>query len=170
MAGFRDVSGSVREASEEAARHFGFTRLWRIPDSPGPFNAETARRGIPTIGTEITGRAGCDPADVAAYVTGLRNLLAYLRIHDHDHASAPVRWDGPARPTLDLVSPAGGFFRTTVQLHDHVDCGARLGEVIDLDDAVLAEVVAPMAGEVWAWRATPAVRPGELIGMIAGLP
>src|SRR5215213_5563492 len=106
MAGFRDVSGSGREASEEAVRHFGLARLWRIPDSPGTFNAETARRGIPTIGTEITGRAGCYPADVAAYVAGLRNLLTYLSIHQHDHASAPVRWDGPARPTLDLFSPA----------------------------------------------------------------
>ena len=170
MVGFRDVSGSGREASEEAARHFGIARLWRIPDSPGSFNAETARRGIPTIGTEITGRAGCEPADVAAYVTGLRNLLAYLRIHHHDHASAPVRFDGPARPTLDLFSPACGFFRTAVQLHDHVDSGARLGDIVDLDGDVVAEVVAPMAGEVWAWRATPAVRPGELIGMIAGRP
>jgi len=172
MAGFRDVSGAGREASEEAARHFGLARLWRIPDSIGPFNAETARRGIPTIGTEITGRAGCDSADVAAYVTGLRNLLAYLRIHyhDHDQASALVRWGGPARPTLDLFSPAGGFFRTAVQLHDHVERGARLGEIVDLDGDVVAEVVAPMAGEVWAWRATPAVRPGELIGMIAGRP
>jgi hypothetical protein len=60
MAGFRDVPGSGREASEEAARHFGLARFWRIPDSPGPFNAETARRGIPTIGTEITGR-GANP-------------------------------------------------------------------------------------------------------------
>jgi predicted deacylase len=170
MAGFRDVPGSGREASEEAARHFGLARFWRIPDSPGPFNAETARRGIPTIGTEITGRAGCDPVDVAAYVTGLRNLLAYLSIHQHDHASAPVRWDGPARPTLDLFSPAGGFFRTAVQLHDHIDRDARLGEIVDLDGDVVAEVVAPVAGEIWAWRATPAVRPGELIGMIAGRP
>jgi len=170
MAGFRDVSGAGREASEEAARPFGLARLWRIPDSPGPFNAETARRGVPTIGTEITGRASCDSADVATYVTGLRNLLAYLRIHHHDQAPAPVRWDGPARPTMDLFSPAGGFFRTAVQLHDHVERGARLGEIVDLDGDVVAEVVAPMAGEVWAWRATPAVRPGELIGMIAGRP
>jgi len=168
MVGFRDVSGSGRGASEEAARHFGFTRVWRIPDSPGPFNAETARRGIPTIGTETTGRAGCYPADVAAYVAGLRNLLTYLRIHDH--GPAPVRFDGPARPTLDFFSPAGGFFRTAVQLGDEVDRDARLGGIVDLDGDVVADVIAPMAGEVWAWRATPAVRPGELIGMIAGRP
>ncbi len=168
MVGFRDVSGPGRVASEEAARHFGITRFWRIPDSIGPFNAETARRGIPTIGTETTGRAGCDPADVAVYVAGLHNLLAYLRIHDHD--TAPVRLDGPASPTLDVIAPAGGFFRTAVQLGDDIDRGARLGDIVDLDGDVVAEVVAPMSGEVWASRTTPAVRPGELISMIAGWP
>jgi len=35
---------------------------------------------------------------------------------------------------------------------------------------VVAEVVAPMTGEVWASRATPAIRVGELIGMIAARP
>ncbi|MDF3041395.1 MAG: hypothetical protein K0Q71_4101, partial [Thermomicrobiales bacterium] len=47
---------------------------------------------------------------------------------------------------------------------------ARLGEIVDLDGDVVAEVVAPVAGEIWAWRTTPAIRPGELIGMIAGRP
>jgi predicted deacylase len=42
-----------------------------------------------------------------------------------------------------------------------------LGDIVDLDGDVVAEVVAPMAGEVWASRATPAVRTGELIGMVA---
>ena len=164
MVGFRDVDGST--ACEEAARHFGIPRLWRIPDSPGPFNAETARRGIPTIGTETTGRAGCDPVDVAAYVAGLRNLMAYLHIHV-DAPSAP-RFDGPARPTVDVFAPAGGFFRPAVQLLGDVKDGTPLGDIVDLDGDVVAEVIAPMAGQVWACRATPAVLPGELIAMIAG--
>ena len=168
MVGFRGVNGDGRGASEEAARHFGIARLWCIPDGPGPFNAETARRGIPTIGTETTGRAGCDPADVAAYVAGLHNLLAYLQIRDN--SSAPIRFDGPACSTLEVISPGDGFYRTPVQLLDRVDRGAHLGDIVDLDGDVVAEVFAPMAGEVWASRATPAVRTGELIGMIAARP
>jgi uncharacterized protein len=168
MVGFRGGNGHGRGASEEAARHFGIARLWCIPDGPGPFNAETARRGIPTIGTETTGRAGCDPADVATYVAGLHNLLTYL--HIRDNTPAPVRFDGPARSTLDVISPGDGFYRTSVQLLDHVDRGAHLGDIVDLDGDVVVEVVAPMAGEVWASRATPAVRAGELIGMIAARP
>ena len=164
MVGFRDVE--VSEACEEAARHFGIPRLWRIPDSPGPLNAETARRGIPTIGTETTGRAGCDPTDVAAYVAGLRNLTAYLGIR----AGAPSapRFHGPARRTVDVFAPAGGFFRSAVQLHDDVQVGTPLGDIVDFDGEVVAEVVAPIAGEIWACRATPAVLPGELIAMVAG--
>jgi predicted deacylase len=166
LVGFRDVAGS--EASEEAARHFGLPRLWRIPDSRGPYNAETARRGIPTIGTETTGRAGCDPSDVAAYVAGLHNLMVYLRIREGP-PSAP-RFAGPARPTVDVFAPASGFFRSAVRLHDEVHGGALLGTIVGLDGDVVAEVVAPLAGEIWACRATPAVLPGELIAMIAGRP
>jgi predicted deacylase len=166
MVGFRDVDGAGREASEEAARHFGIRRLWRIPDSSGPFNAETARRGLPTIGTEITGRAGCDPADVAAYAGGLRNLLGYLRILGD--AASPPRLSGPARSAVDVFAPDGGFFRPAVQLHGDVEKGALLGEIVDIVGDVVAEVVAPIAGEIWALRATPAVRPGELIAIVAG--
>ncbi|MGH2614451.1 MAG: hypothetical protein ACRDJC_04380, partial [Thermomicrobiales bacterium] len=78
--------------------------------------------------------------------------------------------DGPARPTVDVVAPAGGFFRTAAHLHDEVHDDEPLGDIIDLDGDVVAGVVAPMTGEIWACRATPAVLPGELIAMIAGRP
>jgi predicted deacylase len=165
MVGFRDIVGVDQTAAEEAARHFGVPRLWRIPDSPGPFNAETARRGIPTIGTETTGRAGCDAVDVASYVAGLRNLMTYLEMQ---HGGTPVvRHKGPARPTRDVLAPAGGFFRAAVRLHDAVVEDAVLGEIVDLDGDVVVEVATPVRGEVWALRATPAVHPGEMIAMIA---
>ena len=77
MVGYRDIDGPSREASEEAARHFGSGRLWLIGDDPGTFNSETSRVGIPTIGTETTGQGGCRPEDVADYVRGLRDLLRY---------------------------------------------------------------------------------------------
>lgn len=165
LIGFRDLPGASTAAAQEAARHFGLSRLWRIPDSPGPFNAETARRGIPTLGTETTGRAGCDPPDVAAYVAGLDNLLSYLGITPD--APRPPRYDGPARPTVDLVAPAGGFFRSTVRLYDEIVEDACLGEIVDVAGDAVARITAPAAGTIWAWRTTPAVRPGDLIGMIA---
>lgn len=165
LIGYRDLPGAERSAAAEAARHFGLPRLWRIPDAPGPFNAETARRGIPTLGTETTGRAGCLAADVAAFVAGLRNLLAFLGVV----TGAPrlTRYDGPARATVDVMAPVGGFLRSPVRLYDIAVTNQALGEIIDIAGQRLALVHAPVAGEIWAWRATPAVRPGDLIGMIA---
>lgn len=168
MIGWRDLSGPVTAWVEEAARTFGIPRLWRIPMSPGPFNAETSRRGIPTLGTETTGRAGCLAEDVASYVRGLRGLLGYLGIMTPtDRAS---RYDGPARATIDLIAPAGGFLRSSVRLLDEVEAGAALGQIVDIAGDEIDRVVTPVGGTIWAWRATPALRPGDLVGMIALAP
>ena len=165
LVGFRDVPGPARDRAEEAARHFGLPRLWRIPDSQGPFNAETARRGIPTLGTETTGRAGCEPADVAAYVSGLRNLLAFAGMLPD--APFPPRHAGPARPTVDVLSPATGFMRAARRLDDEVTVGDLLATIVTPFGDAIAEAVAPIAGTIWAARSLPAVRVGELAFMIA---
>jgi predicted deacylase len=164
LVGFRDVISPGRAASEAAARHFGLPILWRIPESPGPFNAETSRRGVPTIGTETTGRAGYDAVGVAAFADGLRNVLIHRGIIP---GTTPARYDGPARPTIDMVAPVGGFFRPAVALYDEVTSGAPLGQIVDLYGDPIEVVKAPVAGTIWACRATPAVRPGELLAMIA---
>jgi predicted deacylase len=165
MVGFRDLANPGRAASEEAARHFGLPRLWRIPDSPGPFNAETSRLGIATIGTETTGRAGCEPEDVARYAAGLRNLLAYLGIAPN---SQPVeRVSRPALATVDVLSPATGFLNAATRLGDRVARGDLLGVIVSLFGDPLAEVRAPVSGEIWAQRAMAATRTGEIVNLIA---
>lgn len=163
--GYRDVPGAARERAEEIARHFGIERLWRIPDASGPFNAETARRGIVTLGTETTGRAGCDPADVAAYVQGLRNVLAFLGVCPH--WPSPARGTMTSRTTINVDAPDSGFFRRSVELYDRVESGDPLGTIIDHFGRPIREVVAPVAGEIWAIRSMPPARTGELLAMIA---
>ncbi|MEA2582607.1 MAG: hypothetical protein QOF33_692 [Thermomicrobiales bacterium] len=165
LIGVRDVPGPATARAEAAARHFGVHRLWRIPDSLGPFNAETARRGIPTLGTETTGRAGCDPADVADYVRGLRNLLAYLGICPDLPVPPPL--DAPLRSSVDVVAPATGFLRMACGRDDEVAAGELLGTVIDVFGDAVAEVRTPVAGTLWAARSMPPVRVGELIATIA---
>lgn len=165
LIGFRDVPLASTDRAEEAARHFGVPRLWRIPDGPGPLNAETARRGIPTLGTETTGRAGCDPADVADYTRGLRNLLAYLEICPD--LPMPQRLDTPARPSVDVLAPAAGFLRVTHRLDDDVEAGETLGTIVDVFGDTLADAIAPVSGTLWALRSMPPVRVGELIATIA---
>jgi predicted deacylase len=165
MVGYRAGTGPARDRSEESARHMGLPLLWEIPDSPGPLNAETARRGIPTIGTETTGRAGCHSDDVASYRQGLRNLLSYLGICPS--WELPARDVRPARRTIDLHAPATGFLRVETALLAEVHAGQRLGVVLDPFGSVLAEVTSPIAGSVWAARETPHVDAGDLIFMLA---
>jgi predicted deacylase len=165
MAGFRDLDGPARRASEEAARHMGLPRLWAIPDAPGPLNAETARIGIPSVGTETTGRAGCQPSDARAYADGIWHLLAYLGICPD--RPQPPRDDRPARPTFDVVSPATGFLRNDRNLDDRIEAGKRLGVLVDSFGEPLAEITSPVSGTIWAARATPGVSEGELAFMVA---
>lgn len=167
LVGFRDISSPAHQRSQEAARHFGIPLLWRIPDSAGPFNAETARRGIPSIGTETTGRAGFDPAGCQAFVDGLRNAMSFLGIIAD---SPPSRCTGPFRATVEVIAHAGGFFRSAIALQDVVNTGDLLGTTIDIQGAITEEITAPVSGAIWARRATPAVRPGEMIAMIAVTP
>jgi predicted deacylase len=165
MVGYRAGRGPARDRSEEAARHMGLPLLWEIPDSPGPLNAETSRRGFPTIGTETTGRAGCRRDDVASYRQGLRNLLSYLGICPS--WDRPSRDDRPARCTIDLYAPATGFLQVDTELLADVHAEQRLGVVIDSFGTVLAEVTSPITGSVWAARETPYVDTGDLIFMLA---
>ena len=164
LTGFRDIPNPSAPTSEEAARHFGSGALWRIPDSPGPLNAEASRLGIPTIGTETTGRAGCRPEDVDNYVNGLGNLLRWLGIID---GSAPPRNPELARRTRNVNAPITGFFRHRRLLHERVTAGETLGWLIDPFGEPIETVSAPVSGELWAVRAMPPVRTGELLFMIA---
>jgi predicted deacylase len=163
--GFRGVPGEHTVRAEAAARCFGLERIWLIPDSPGPINAETARRGIVTLGTETTGRAGCDPEDVAVYEQGLWNLLAYLGVVQPAESNAPT--NAPVRASVDVLAPATGFFNAERQLYDEVEQGDLLGTIVDLFGDPIAPVYAPRAGELWASRTMPPVRTGELIATIA---
>lgn len=165
MAGYRATSGPGRARSEEAARHMGLPLLWEIPDVSGPLNAETARRGIPTVGSETTGRAGCRPEDVASYQQSLRNMLAWLGICPD--WPKPIRDNRKALTTIDLLSPATGFLRVEFALLAEVAQGSRLGMIVDPFGDSIAEVRSPVNGMVWAARETPHVDEGDLIFTLA---
>lgn len=143
----------------------GLPLLWAIPDSQGPFNAETARRGIPTIGTETTGRAGCRPEDVDRYEQGLWNLLRYLQIVTT--GPAPARDSSAARTTVDIAAPAAGFVHAPAVLGQRVAADEAIGMIIDPFGNSVTEVRAPFAGEIWAAIESPVAEAGDLLFMIA---
>lgn len=165
VVGIRNVASRGRIASERAARHFGITDLWLIPDSSGPLNATTSRMGIPTIGTETVGRAGCDPAGAASFTRGLRNVLALYGILAN--APHPPEHPGAFRPTTNLSATCSGLIEDAAQLYQQVEHGQSLGTVVDVFGNELDHIIAPNAGTIWAARTNPAVRTGELLFMVA---
>ncbi len=165
IVGVRAPASPARARSEAAARHFGLPALWEIPDSRGPLNAETTRAGIPTIGTETTGRAGFDARGFAALGMGLARVMAYLGMIASEQA--PVAATGPFRPTREMLAPSSGFFRTSLKLHDEVEAGELLGSLVDIFGDRVAEIQSPCAGSVWAVRETCAVESGETLCYIA---
>lgn len=163
LAGFRDIPGPARDASEEAARHFGVGHLWSVWDQRGMFNAEISRAGIPTVGIEAPGQGGCHDHDVAGYVAGLRNLLAWRGILD---APTPPR-DGsvPRRPT-ELTAPADGLFLTGHAVGDQVRKGDLIGRIADTFGEIRATLTAPHDGQLWALRTFGSIQAGDLAAWV----
>jgi predicted deacylase len=165
MVGYRDIDGPTREASEEAARHFGCGRLWTIDDTPGTLNSETSRVGIPTIGTEATGQGGCRLNDVDEYVKGLRNLLHYRNMIQD--GQPPVRDDGSAWRPTQINASSSGLLLSHVKLGQHVASGELLGEMLSPLGKTLERLRAPHAGEVWALRVFGTIHAGDLAAWVA---
>lgn len=160
LVGFRDIEGTARQASEETARHFGGGQLWRIPDGVGMFNAEIARRGVPTVAAEAPGQGECRPDDVEWYVTGLLNLLRFRGIVP---GPAPARDDGPAGQPTEICAEVDGLFRTTIRTGDVVAAGAEVGRIHSPLGEPGAVVLAPHGGRVWALRSFGTVRAGDYL-------
>jgi uncharacterized protein len=166
LVGFRDVDGPARRSSEEAARHFGLAkafRLWAIPPQRGMFNAETTLAGIPTVAAEAPGQGQCTSEDVERYADGARNLLRFKGIMPGD---APPSEPGPASRPLELVASVDGVLVTEHTVGDRVDEGERVGTILDIFGAMREEVRASKTGELWALRTFATVYTGEMVAWI----
>lgn len=159
MVGYRDIDGPALAPSIEAARHFGIDRMWIMPGSLGPLNAETARVGIPTIGTEITGQGGCLRADVALYARGVLNCLRYKGMLQ---GGPPPHSSAEALATQWLNVTQHGIFIPAIDLGSRVALGQVLATVIDNYGEVLEEIRAEHDGQIWALRTFATVRPDDI--------
>lgn len=165
MAGFRQIDNAARAPSEEAARHFGIDRIWGIANLRGMFNAETARHGIPTLGTEITGHGACREGDVNIYTQGLLNLLRYRGMLP----GQVVRNATAARSTHPLTASQPGFFIPSVDLGASVEPDQVLGRIVDVYGDLREQLRADRAGEIWAIRAFSTLYPGDIAFLVASL-
>lgn len=165
MVGYRAVDNPARPRSEQAARHFGFERIWELPASKVTLNGAVALAGIPTVGAEVTGRGGCLPEDVAAYVRALWSMARFQGIVAGEPETAVI---GAPMRTHFVNAQASGLFRSRIRhLGEHVRAGDAIGEIVDPFGRVEAEVLAPLAGEIWALRRFGTVWIGDYVALVA---
>jgi len=163
VVGYRRGLGD-EERARAAARAFGLPALWELVDHPGTFNSETARRGIPTVGVEMTGAGGALEADVEANYTGVLNLLRWLGVlRDRPAPETP----GPFRRMTDITTPAGGYLLPLHEIGDTVAAGAPLGRVLGPFGETAALATAPHDGTVWVMRHLRTIGAGDKVGSVA---
>jgi len=163
MVGYREGLGDVARA-REAARAFGVPALWALGDHPGTFNAETARRGILTVGVEMTGAGGCLEEDVAADYDGVFNLLRWLGMLA-DRPAPRVR--GPFHRMTNVLSIADGYAEPVRAIGDPVRAGEPVARVRSPLGEAVAEIPAPHDGAVWVTRHLRTIRRREMICAVA---
>jgi predicted deacylase len=164
VVGYRRGLGDEARSSA-AARAFGLSALWEMADQSGTFNAETARRGITTVGVEMTGAGECRREDVAANRDGMLNLMRWLGML-RDHPAPEV--SGPFRRTTDVLTPVAGFAAPLQAIGERVEAGDSLARIHSASfGEMVAEVAAPHSGEIWCMRHLPAIQEGEILASIA---
>jgi predicted deacylase len=157
-AGYRSTGLPSEALSRAAAVAFGLSSVWRMPAGPETFNGAVAAMDRLAVGTETTGRGGLRQCDVAAYVRGIRNLLAWL-------ADPPATTTGstPEYEVTELLAEAGGLWRANACFGTRVASGSALGQVVDPLNRVRQMVIAPHAGEVWIERTFASVQSGDIL-------
>lgn len=93
----------------------------------------------------------------------MKSVLGYLGITTHE----PLPRSSDAfLPSREVIAPATGYAQACVPIFARVRAGEVIGRYRSLDGGYSQEIVSPLTGEIWALRATPAVRSGELIAMV----
>lgn len=152
------------QRSRAAVRAFGVRNLWVGRDHAGTFNSETARRGIATVGNEMSGAGGCLDEDVAADRDGVLNLMRWLGMV-RDRAAPEV--PGPFWETTEVPAPAGGYAQMRISVGDAVSEGSPIATVRSPFGEIVGEARAPFGGAVWVTRHLRVIQTGEMIGSVA---
>ncbi|MBI2957001.1 MAG: succinylglutamate desuccinylase/aspartoacylase family protein [Acidobacteria bacterium] len=166
-------NGEVDEGSKQLALAFGLDHIVIDTERPSDpqasvYTANTAiTRGKPGITTE-TGQLGqTNFEEITLALRGVWGILAHLKMMAtlaEPLVAERVVW----LEHYEVVrSPQTGLFRAAVKPGHTVAAGALLGVLSDFFGETLEEIRAPFAGVVTYVVATPPVRQGEPLAMVA---
>jgi predicted deacylase len=158
LAGYRTVTNSSRQKSVAAAKCLTGFQLWEVKAQSGRFNSEIAERGITSVGTEITGSAGCEERDVSLYFEALRSLSGFAKVAPFPFSSHAEK---KALTMGTIFAPESGFLRKRVKLGDRVTAGQVMGEIVSLTGEARGDVVATATGLVTGERRRPMIWAGD---------
>lgn len=157
-------------AGKEMALAYGFDHIVidrERPKDPAKslYTSNTAvLRGKPAITAESGGMGLTDEDSVAAQEKGALSVIAHLGIQAFP--TARVQKPYFIDRSEVVTSPVSGVWRWRVEKMQTVAEGAVLGHVSDPFGKVLAEVKAPLAGQVLYVVGTPPVSKGEPVAFV----
>lgn len=161
----------VIRRSREMAVAFGLDFIVEFPFAPAKpeeaiyTGAAAVQLGKPSFDVEV-GRLGLiEPKNITTVVDGLLSVMRHLRMLDGEPSRPASPWFIQRR--VNLAADDDGIFYPLVRAGAYVTKGARLGYVTDFHGVKTQDVVATEAGAVLSIIATPPVKRGETIVVIA---
>jgi predicted deacylase len=153
-------AGEVELASRAMARASGLERVRALDWPRGLLPAAAVRCGIPAIEFEVGGRGASRPENRALYRKVILNVLRHRGVLAGDPQPAPIIREICAYP---LHTPVAGMVRRCVELGQTVQAGQQVVTIVDLGGRVLADLAAPVEGEVGAVRHLARVEAGDAV-------
>jgi predicted deacylase len=161
----------VIRRSREMAVAFGLDFIVEFPFVPASperatYTGPTAVGiGKPSFDVEV-GRLGLiEPKAMTIVVEGLVSVMRHLRMLDGDPSPSREPWFIQRR--VSLASDHDGIWHSLIAAGTYVSRGMRLGYVTDFHGRQVQEVIATEAGALLSIVATPPIKKGETIAVIA---
>jgi predicted deacylase len=165
---------AVLEKQRRMARAFGLPLIWGTdPSLPGRSLSVARDANIPAIYAEYLGGGRFDPAGVAAYVRGCRNVMAEFGMLDetpvHPVSALQVVEDsrpGSGHMQVNHPAPCDGFFEPAVALGQKVEQGDVLGTICEPLGQRVEVIRSRYAGIIIVLHTFPRVEAGVSVAVV----
>jgi len=156
----------------QMARCFPNARLVVTQDPESKFNGfEYAKIGIPYVVAEAGSAGYIQEEAVAFHVEGVMNFMRHLGMIPGEAklAREPKRLPTFRNDILNITSPTGGIYYSSVKPGDKISRGESLAVIKDAFGDIQDELKSPFKGVVMYSRTYPPVRPGDFLMQLLSL-